>query len=247
MRYLLLAGLVVVIGCGKSEASPSRPATAVAPARQYIVGIDLSASRTPTQLADGERLLKEIVGDLQPGDRLVLIQTYQAARDDALRWEMEMPRLREPGNPTGGEKRRLDEERASALAVVPAFFDVKKSESILSTDILQTLFRAADYAKARPRDSTIVLLLSDMLNSTGEMDMERAGGVPGSEWIAARKAEGRLPDLRGVCVFAVGADVASRRGAQARAFWGEFMRQSGAVMPERAYRSLVTKAAEVGC
>ena len=246
MRRLILLGLALVAasGCARSDASPSVPAT---PAHQYIVGIDLSASRTPTQLADGRRLLEGLVSTLAPGDRLVLIQTYQQQRDDAVRWETELPRVREPGHPTGGERRRIEQARTAALAVVPAFFDASKSASIQSTDILQTLFRAADYAKARPRDSTVVLLLSDMLNSTAEMDMERSGGIPGSAWIATRQAAGLLPDLRGVCVFAAGADVETRRGAAARAFWMEYVRAAGGRMPESAYRGLVTGRGEVGC
>lgn len=245
MRRTAWCLTIVLLGCGSTGAQP--PAAAPPAARQYIVGIDLSASRTPTQLADGEALLRAVVNGLEPGDRLVLIQTYQTRRDDAVRWEMELPRLREAGRPTAGERKKIERERTTALAVVPTFFDVRQSRTIMSTDIVQTLFRAADYAKARPRDSTIVLLLSDMLNATPELDMEKAGGIPGRGWIASRAREGRLPDLAGVCVFAVGADVASRRGAQAREFWLAYLREAGAVMPDGAYRGLVTRKEEVRC
>lgn len=248
MRKHISAGLVAaaaMTGCGSSEASPG-PKEA-RPARQFIVGIDLSASRTPTQLADGQTLLTGIVNDLQPGDRLVLIQTYQQAKDDAVRWERELPRVKDPAHLTAGEKKKLSQARTAAMAVVPSFFDVKKSREIKSTDILQTLFRAADYAKARPRDSTVVLLLSDMLNSTDSLNMERPGGIPGKAWVGERRKQGRLPDLRGVCVFAAGADVDSQRGVAARAFWLEYVRQAGGTIPEGAYRSLVTAHEEVHC
>lgn len=251
-RAWVLALGVALGACGRSEASPASAGSgasgsAVAPARQWIVGVDLSASRTPTQLADGQRLLEGIVEGLGPGDRLVLIRTEQAGRDDAVRFETSLPRLREAGRPTGGEKRRIAEARAGALAVLPVFFDTAASRSIRTTDLFATLYRAADYAKARPGDSTVVLLLSDMLQSTGEMDFERAGGIPSGSWISARQAEGRLPDLRGVCVFAVGADVVSRRGVAAREFWRAYFAASGGRMGESGYRGMVSGVGEVGC
>ena len=111
--------------------------------------------------------------------------------------------------------------------------------------MLTTLYRAADYAKAANGRRTTLLLLSDMLNATRELNMERAGGVPDSAWIAARVGEGRVPDLRGVCVVVVGADVRTGTGVAVRRFWEGYLRAAGAEVAE--YRNMVSDAGEVGC
>jgi hypothetical protein len=92
-----------------------------------------------------------------------------------------------------------------------------------------------------------LVLLSDMLQSTDEVNMERAGGVPSDEWIEQRKVEGRLPDLANVCVFVVGAEVASRQGAKVRGFWQKYFEAAGARFPGANYRNMVADVSEVHC
>ena len=116
-----------------------------------------------------------------------------------------------------------------------------------STDLIQTLYRAADYARGRPRDSTVVLLLSDMLNATPELNMEKPGGVPDVSWVQARSRAGRLPALRGVCVFVVGADVETARGIAARRFWVDYLVAAGARIEPDGYRGFVSRREEVRC
>lgn len=236
----MLAAVAVVAGCGAGDAALGE---ARRPARQLIVGIDISGSRSPTQLREAEELLHGVVSKLGAGDRLVLIEAYQAHTDEASQQAFEFPSVRRPDKPTGGEKKRVEYARTGALAVLPSYFT--RSKQILTTDLTTTLFRAADHAKARSGDTTIVLLLSDMLNATPELNMERRGGIPGANWIETRRRESRLPDLEGVCVYAVGAKVSTERGAQVRRFWAEYLEASGARLG--GFREMVANPEEIRC
>jgi hypothetical protein len=86
-----------------------------------------------------------------------------------------------------------------------------------------------------------------MLQSTNEVNMERAGGVPSDSWIESRKADGRLPDLANVCVFVVGADPSSRQGAKVRGFWQKYFVAAGAQFPSGSYRNMVGDVGEIHC
>jgi hypothetical protein len=86
-----------------------------------------------------------------------------------------------------------------------------------------------------------------MLNATAEVNMERAGGIPSRAWIEARRGEGRVPDLGGVCVFVVGADVETSRGLRAREFWLAYLGAAGGRVPSGGYRGLVSRREEIRC
>jgi len=223
------------------EAGPRKPAT------QYVVGIDISGSRTVTQLKEAERLLEQLIGRMSYGDRIVLVETYQTNSDAAEQWDDSVPPLRRPGTASGSERNRLAEFHERATTMAGTFFDTTKSKTVKSTDLLMMLARAADYATASGGRKTTLLVLSDMLNSTPEVNMERVSNVPTSPWIAARKAEQRLPDLRGVCVFIAGADVTTRRGAKVRAFWSEYLSAAGAELASGGYRNMLPDASEIRC
>ena len=230
---------LVVAACRDAGADPPAAGT------QYIVGVDISGSRTPTQLEEAKELLTDVVGRMRNGDRLVLVETYQTGTDAARQWDDSIPTPRRSGKLTAGERKKAERFRSSAAMIARTFFDTTRSRQIASTDLFTTIQRAADYAKAGNGRPTTLLLLSDMLHSSGPVDMEKS--IPDSTWIARRKAEGRLPDLRGVCVFAVGGDVGSARGARARAFWRAYFSAAGARYTDGNYRNMVSDAAEVRC
>jgi hypothetical protein len=77
--------------------------------------------------------------------------------------------------------------------------------------------------------------------------MEKAGGIPDGSWVDKRRVAGLLPDLRGVCVFAVGGDVRSSRGGATRRFWGQYFAATGARYADANYRNMVSEAREIGC
>ena len=237
-----IATSAAAIGCGGADAA--RPAE---PGMQYIVGIDISGSRTPTQLEEAQNLLGGVIGRMEHGDRIVLLETYRARTDSAVHWEDSIPASRYADRLTGQEKAALTDFRELAVDMAGTFFDPTRYPKMMSTDLFNTLARAADYTRSARGRRTVVLLLSDMLHSTPEVNMERAGGIPGERWIEERRAAGRLPDLTGVCVVVAGADVASARGAQVRDFWERYFAATGARFSRVKYRNMIADPAEVGC
>lgn len=127
------------------------------------------------------------------------------------------------------------------------FFQPPPGQPVMTTDLLAMLQRAADYAHGAGGRRTTLLLVSDMLNATAELNMERAGGVPDPAWIAQRQADGRVPDLRGVCVVVAGADVSSARGVAVRDFWRAYFEAAGADFDADRYRTLIADPGAVGC
>ena len=59
--------------------------------------------------------------------------------------------------------------------------------------------------------------------------------------------DGRLPDLRKVCVFIIGGDPTTRTGARVRHFWEHWFQAAGAIFPRENYRNMVANADEIGC
>jgi hypothetical protein len=239
------SGLVSsAIGCGESAgARPAAPQTA-----QFIVGIDLSASRSVEALRDSRRLLDDLVESrLHNGDELVLLEMYGSSDTGDHQWIDSVPRARTPGVISTADKRRLDDFKAVAHQVVGAMFDPNRARRIDNTDVFATISRAADYAKgAHDRRSTLILL-SDMENSTDELRMEKSGGIPSPEWIEVRRTANRLPDMRGVCVLVAGAASTTQREATIRDFWVRYLAAAGTTLEATNYRAFVPDAMELRC
>jgi hypothetical protein len=232
------------IGCGESAgARPAAPQTA-----QFIVGIDLSASRSVEALRDSRRLLDDLVESrLHNGDELVLLEMYGSSDTGDHQWIDSVPRARTPGAISTADKRRLDDFKAVAHQVVGAMFDPNRARRIDNTDVFATISRAADYAKgAHDRRSTLILL-SDMENSTDELRMEKSGGIPSPEWIEVRRTANRLPDMRGVCVLVAGAASTTQREATIRDFWVRYLAAAGTTLEATNYRAFVPDAMELRC
>jgi len=239
------SGLVsLAIGCGESAgARPAAPQTA-----QFIVGIDLSASRSVEALRDSRRLLDDLVESrLHNGDELVLLEMYGSSDTGDHQWIDSVPRARTPGVISTADKRRLDDFKAVAHQVVGAMFDPNRARRIDNTDVFATISRAADYAKGSHDRRSTLILLSDMENSTDEMRMEKSGGIPSPEWIEVRRSANRLPDMRGVCVLVAGAASKTQREATIRDFWVRYIAAAGTTLAATNYRAFVPDAMELRC
>jgi hypothetical protein len=191
-RSLAALGMTSIsaLGCGQTAGAKTAPPTT----NQFIVGIDLSASRSVEALRDSRRLLDNLVESrLHNGDELVLLEMYGSSDTGDHQWIDSVPRARAPGVVTPTDRRKLDDFKAVAHQVVGAMFDPKRVRTIDNTDVFGTISRASDYAKAAHDRRSTLILLSDMENSTAEMRMERSGGVPSPEWIAIRRSANRPP------------------------------------------------------
>jgi hypothetical protein len=242
-----LAFAAALAGCERAAASASADRPSAIATQQYIVGIDISGSRTPSQLQEERLVIEGLIMRMNPGDRIVLIETYRSGVDSAGQWQDSIPAQRIPGTMTGRDRRNLNQFRVVATQMASTFFDLGASKKVMSTDLFHTLYRAADYSKAANGRRTTVVLLSDMLQSTGDVDMEKRGGVPADSWTEALRADGRLPDLRNVCVFVVGADATTSKGSQVRRFWQRYFVASGATFRPENYRNMVADPAEIRC
>ena len=245
--WISRCALALVCACGPAAAEGSARRASLHSATQYIVGIDISGSRTGSQLKEESDVIDGLIARMSYGDRLVLIETYRTGLDSAGQWQDSVPLPRSSGRLTGGDRRKLEHFRIVAMQIAGTFFDPARYGRVASTDLFHTLSRAADYARAANGRKTTVVLLSDMLQSTREVNMERAGGIPSNAWTDALKAQGRLPDLQGVCVFVAGADPASLHGAAVRAFWTHYFRATGATFPNENYRNMVADPSAIRC
>ncbi len=242
MALPVLGSMLIVAGCGDAAGSdfPKQ-------GRSYIVGIDISGSRTKTDMQESRNLLDALIDRLQAGDHLTLIEVYQGGRTPARQWSDSVRSPREPGKPTASERQRLEDFKDIARMQTSILFDSVRTKEIQSTDIFGTLTRAADYAKASRNRGTTLLLLSDMMNETPDVMMTNRHDIPGNGWIRERADAKRIPQLSGVCVVVAGADVSSARGAAIREFWNKYFEAAGTHVSPDNYRNMISDPAEVAC
>src|SRR5437764_5623828 len=192
--FLVAAASLVAIGCDAAVGSETPAA-----GHFYIVGIDISGSRTKTELDESKHLLNGLIDRLQAGDHLTLIEVYQGGREPARQWSDSIRSPRKAGQLTVSERRRIDDFKEIARMQTSILFDSARAKEIQHTDIFGTLARAADYARASRNRATTLLLLSDMVNETPPVEMTSQRDIPGNSWIRHLATEKRIPQLRGVC------------------------------------------------
>jgi len=244
MKVLLvvITFALTITGCDSAVGSESTN-----PGHSYIVGIDISGSRTRSELDESKQLLNGLIEKLEPGDKLTLIEVYQGGREPARQWSDSIRTPRNPKQLTGSDRRRLDDFRNIARMQTSILFDSVRAKQIQATDIFGTLTRAADYAKASRNRPTTLLLLSDMINETPDVRMTTMQEIPGRTWIRERVDAKRIPQLRGVCVVVAGADVSSARGAAIRDFWDKYFAAAGTTVSSDNYRNMISDPSEVNC
>jgi hypothetical protein len=239
---VMVATVVIAAGCDNAVGSESPNV-----GHSYIVGVDISGSRTKAEMDESKKLLDGLIDRLQAGDHLTLIEVYQGGRTPARQWSDSIRSPRKAGQLTGTERTRIEDFKAIARMQTSILFDSVRTKEIQSTDIFGTLSRAADYAKASRKRPTTLLLLSDMMNETPDVMMTHRQDIPGNSWIRVRAAEKRIPQLSGVCVVVAGADVSSARGAAIREFWNKYFDAAGTHVSPDNYRNMISDPTEVAC
>src|SRR5712671_1632338 len=135
----ILASALIVAGCHDAVGGESP-----IQGHSYIVGIDISGSRTKSELDESRHLLDDLIDRLQAGDRLTLIEVYQGGREPARQWTDSIRAPRKAGQPTGSDQRRLEDFKDIARIQTSILFDSARARQIQNTDIFGTLTRAAD-------------------------------------------------------------------------------------------------------
>ena len=242
-KNLLVTALAIgVAGCSSVDGSALPHQT-----HSYIVAVDISGSRTPTELGESKQLLNALIDKLEVGDRLTLVEMYQGGKLPARQWSDSTKAPKTAGKVGASELRRLEDFKSIARIQAQILFDTTRAKEIRHTDIFGTLVRAADYSRPAPNTRRTLLLLSDMINETHDVTMTSRSEIPSDAWIKHLASQQRIPQLRDVCVVVAGADVSSARGAAIRDFWEKYFAAAGAHLDPDNYRNMIANPAEVTC
>lgn len=239
--------LSLLAACGGGTPARSAEAVAAEPARtptQFVVAVDLSTSLTATERASHQALLHALVGELDYGDRLVLLKAHAAGvRDTSTARTVSMPVPR-GSRPLQREKDELELARQTADLYVTSLF---KTPPVNGSDLFATLHTAGERAREGAEGRSVLVVLSDMLQCAGGVCMERAGGLPDSGWIAAQKEQGLVPSLASVCVAVVGADASTAHGVKVREFWNGYFQTAGASFSPQRYVHSASSPSSLRC
>jgi hypothetical protein len=228
------AGLALVAACGggEAEAMPEENREA----RQYVFVFDRSTSITTEELEMYHRLTSQKVNELTHGDRIAAIELLQLSLDESpLRWAQHIPE-REFQNRVM-ERDSVSRARfiQDARDYMRRFTDPEGRDNFLGTDILSTLFDVAEEIRAFPNHQSTVVLYSDMLQATQDMNMEGLIRMPPANWVQERGSQGRLPDFGGACFVVVGARTDTQAGQIVKDFWEEYFAATNGRLSERNY------------
>jgi hypothetical protein len=240
-----LKGLLVVAAAlansscaATSEASPTATATK---SRQYIIALDLSGSRAPSELANGKVLVGGIVDDLMANDQVVLLRVAgTGAQADVVPRTQTMPHIK-GRKPTKSEQIRLDHAREGIRAEFEKFMSENEGLKIRDTDLITTVSRIRDLVLDGENRETTLVVLSDMIQDAAGQNYSRMRDIPTQLWIEQRQAQHLIPDLRQVCVTAVGADATNAIGVARREFWQNYFHAAGADLATDNYRLMMPR------
>ena len=240
---VVMTALVTSTGCSDAGADVPRGASVTEPSLTTVL-IDRSGSRTPHEMAGDRQLLADIIGELGFGERIVVLQVHHSGRSDgARRWASAMPRPSQPESPTPVDRQSLTRTRSAAALAATALFDSARANR---TDLIATLFDVSDVIRGSQPAHSRIIMLSDMLQSTPEMNMEKGGAAP-EQWLRDKKRQGLLPDLARACIVVVGGDRSTEAGARVFRFWQEYFSAAGAELKPSNYRYTAMGGGGLGC
>ncbi len=217
-------------------------------ATQFIVLIDLSASRNAAVLNEQQQFLNQLAARLGFGDQIVLLQMQQnGLSDHPLHWTVTMPRPNDGSYITSRDRSRLSSAQTGVRQAIPSFFRNQSPSKVNHTDIFTTLHLAEESARDGENRRTVLMLLSDMLQSGQGFEMERLRKMPPPHWIETEAHNGLMPDFGHACVVAIGADATNIDGSKVRSFWEAYFAAADAVLLPRNYRATPPAVEAVSC
>jgi hypothetical protein len=204
--------------------------------RQVVFVYDRSTSITADELAMYQRLTAQKLQELTHGDRVAAIELLQLSLDESpMRWAQRVPEREFQNRAMRADSVSRARFLTDARDYLRRFTDPEGRENFLGTDILSTLFDVAEEIRAFPAHQATVILFSDMLQATQDMNMEGLIRMPPPNWIAERASQGRLPDFSGACIVVVGARTDTQAGQTVKAFWEEYFAATNGRLSDRNY------------
>jgi hypothetical protein len=170
------------------------------------------------------------------GDQIVLQQVHDnGPHDDAKHWSQTMPIPANSDFVTQDEKDRLAETIHAVKEIAPRYFNSNEGQPVLHTDLFATLKDIGEFAGDGGNRARVILLLSDMLQSAGGIEMQGHARKPPPGWIEKQRRVGNLPSFSAACVYVVGGD----QTPEVRDFWKAYFMATGASLTDKNYRSTV--------
>lgn len=231
-----VAGLVPTVGCGGSAAGDLRAEERGEPGEVAVFVFDRSTSIPDHQLELARELVGRRIRELDHGDRIAGLQVLQRSlAEPPKRWSQNVPEREWKDREMEQDSVNLARFLRDAQAYLRGFSDPDDREDINGTDLLSTFHDVAEEVRPFSDHRATLYLFSDMLQSEPEIEMEGLRKMPPEGWVEAMAAQGRLPDLSGVCVVAVGPRVDTEAGQKVKAFWKEYFGATGASLRDENY------------
>lgn len=209
---------------------------------------DRSTSIRDSQLELARQLTDRRLESLHFGDRIAALQLLQRSlAEPPKRWSQRVPKREYPGKNVASDSVARVRFVHDAQAYLSSYSDTANRQHIDGTDILSTLHDVSEELRAYPNTKAILYLFSDMLQSNGDIDMEGLRRMPPKGWIDRAASDGRLPDLRGLCVVVVGARVDTESGQRVKDFWDDYFRKTGAELLDSNYGLRPVRLPEEPC
>jgi hypothetical protein len=229
--------LALATGCGElagervAQASGGTEAPAL-----VIFAFDRSTSILDHELAHARDLTRERLRHLNHGDRFVALEILELSlQEEPRRWSQQVPNREFPDREMPRDSVMRARFLQDARDYIVTFTESDGREEMKGTDILSTLHLVAAERVAYPGYRSTLVLFSDMLQANSVMNMEGLVRMPPPNWTRLQVEAGTLPDLRGLCVFVVGAPDDTRAGQTVRGFWEEYFEVTGAVLHASNY------------
>lgn len=240
---ILLAGAAAGCEGGAAEVEERQP-----PPELAIFVYDRSGSMSDHQLELAEELTADRVRQLDHGDSIVAMELLEASlAEPPQRWSQQVPSRQYPNMEVSSDSVSRNRFLRDAVAYMQRFTDTDSRDPSRGTDILSTLHDVAADLRAHRDHHATLYLFSDMLQANATLNFEQPGDNPPVGWVERAEREGRLPDLRGMCVVVVGARTDTQQGQAVKDFWLRYFEATGATLLDRNYLLRPVNLPEAPC
>jgi hypothetical protein len=229
--------------------------TQARPAKVVMVLFDLSESTAkPGMRAAYLDAFRTIAATVGPGDSLIAGWiTEHSAAELVLPVRLSIPAFSaDTDNPMVIEAKRNQAVQAARSATDEACATIARGlgspgRKIMHTSILASLVVAERVFEGFPQPRKILVLMSDMMEDSENYDFERLklNAAETKRIVSVERHADRLPDLRGVRVYVVGASAPSDdKLFEVEAFWRSYLTACGADVSNQRYGAALVRFEE---